>query len=605
MRRSTSFRLIARRYAFTALPAMPADLTVLSPEDLRALSDELHAYFSERRSEAQTPELVTELTTVVGHIKALRTELAGRESVDFAAQLDALDAEVGQPELPAPGTGEGETGEGVTADLVVPVTAALSVEIDSEAFGRGVGQALADVNAALRASAAPEGGTPYVSPGLGRLTVRERMEPGAAAVEVLAPSSVITAAADIPGLTMGSNIESMDQLRDAFASRWANLGVSSTVEGEKVGIARIEAQYPEDRIIRPGSVDLVKQTEHIVSPDAVMASGGLCAPVAPLYTQIVIANDMRPVAEALPTFAADRGGVRYIPPPTLASLIASPPDPNPYFLGDAVGVETVAQDAAGGSKLCLDVPCNDIQEVDIEIIWRCLQFANVTSRTFPEQVEAFIRLAAAGWAAAAENVLLTNIMNACTPVTIAKAFGTARDLFAGLGNAAAYLRNHNRTDPKLTVRVLLPAWLRDAVRADLARTFAGSLDFFSFADAMIDAALGEYGIVASWYIDEATGTSQLFAAAVSGDPLPTWPAEIACAMFFEGNFLHLDAGILDLGIIRDSTLTALNKFRNFGESFENVVFIGPEALWLTLTTCPDGGLAEAYVIATQDCSYSN
>ena len=63
--------------------------------------------------------------------------------------------------------------------------------------------------------------------------------------------------------------------------------------------------------------------------------------------------------------------------------------------------------------------------------------------------------------------------------------------------------------------------------------------------------------------------------------------------------------VIDLGIIRDSTLTALNKFRNFGESFENVVFIGPEALWLTLTTCPDGGLAEAYVIGAQDCTYDN
>jgi hypothetical protein len=612
MRSSRNFRLIPRRYSFTELPAMPATLTELSVEDLTALEGELTNYFAERRAETQTPVLIEELTTVVGNIRSVRTELAGRTSPDYAADLAALDAELAA--IPAAAVPEG-TGDGTEGgEVIVHVTpvigeldiAASGLTIDSEALGRGIAAGLVEANAAIRASGAPEGGEPMEIPGRGLISFRPRSaEPVVISPAMQtgdAPTSVITAAADIPGLPTGSQLDSMDQLRDAFASRWGSLGQSNVVHGEKVGIARVTAQYPEDRIIKAGSHDLVRQVEHITSPDVVMASGGLCAPVAPLYTQIVIANDMRPVAEALPTFAADRGGVRYIPPPTLSSLQASSPDPNPYFLGDAIGVESVAEDAAGGTKLCLDVPCNDIAEVDIEIIWRCLQFANVTSRTFPEQVEAFIRLAAAGWAQAAEQVLLDGIKNASTPVTLAKTFGTARQVLAQLGQAAAYLRNHNRTDPKLTVRVLLPAWVRDAMRADMTNTFAGSMDFFSYADALIDSQLAEYGIVASWYIDTPTGSGQLFEAAVSGSALPSYPATIEVFMFFEGNFLHLDAGILDLGIIRDSTLTALNKFRNFGESFENVVFIGPEALAMTLTTCPDGGLAEAYVIGMQACA---
>lgn len=612
MRSPRTFRLIPRRYQFSELPAVPANLAELSAEDLGALEAALTSYFSERRAETQTPELVTELTTVVGHVRNVRQELASRQSTDFAADLTALDAEIAATVATTP-PATTPPAEGAPPAEGEPLAASATIEaqplqIDAEALGRGIAQGLVQANDAIRASAGTpgEGGTPLEIPGRGLISFRPRSAepPGLApAVAVLdAPGSVITAASDIPGITSGSEIGSFEALRDAFASRWGSLGISNVVHGEKVGIARIQGNYPEDRVIKAGSTDLVRQVEHITSPDAVMASGGLCAPVAPLYTQIVIANDMRPVAEALPTFAADRGGVRYIPPPTLSSLQANSPDPNPYFLGNAIGTESVAEDAAGGTKLCLDVPCNDIAEVDIEIIWRCLQFANVTSRTFPEQVEAFIRLAAAGWAQAAEQVLLDGIANASTPVTAAKTFGTARQVLAQLGRAAAYLRNHNRTDPKLTVRVLLPAWVRDAMRVDMAYTFSSSLDFFAYADALIDNELAEYGVVASWYIDEATGTGQIFSAAVSGSPLPEFPSTIAAYMFFEGNFIHLDAGILDLGIIRDSTLTALNKFRNFGESFENVVFIGPEALAITLTTCPDGGLAAAYVIGSQDCT---
>ena len=90
----------------------------------------------------------------------------------------------------------------------------------------------------------------------------------------------------------------------------------------------------------------------------------------------------------------------------------------------------------------------------------------------------------------------------------------------------------------------------------------------------------------------------MFAGAVSGDAMPDFPTTVLSIVAPEGSFLHLDAGILDLGLIRDSVTTAQNKFRNFGESFENVAFIGPEALAITHTACPDGSYAAAFAVAT-------
>ena len=63
------------------------------------------------------------------------------------------------------------------------------------------------------------------------------------------------------------------------------------------------------------------------------------------------------------------------------------------------------------------------------------------------------------------------------------------------------------------------------------------------------------------------------------------------ALFPEGSFLFLDGGVLELGIVRDSVLNAENQFQIFGESFENVAFVGIESLWITTTVCPSGTVA--------------
>ena len=62
------------------------------------------------------------------------------------------------------------------------------------------------------------------------------------------------------------------------------------------------------------------------------------------------------------------------------------------------------------------------------------------------------------------------------------------------------------------------------------------------------------------------------------------------ALYIEGTFLHLDAGVLELGVVRDSTLNSTNDYQVFGETFENVARIGPtqSALWFTSTVCPSG-----------------
>jgi hypothetical protein len=75
-----------------------------------------------------------------------------------------------------------------------------------------------------------------------------------------------------------------------------------------------------------------------------------------------------------------------------------------------------------------------------------------------------------------------------------------------------------------------------------------------------------------------------------------FPDSFVWYLFAEGSFLFLDGGTLDLGIIRDSTLVGTNDYKMFVETFENVAFVGIEALKIT-STITVAGTAAALVSA--------
>ena len=62
------------------------------------------------------------------------------------------------------------------------------------------------------------------------------------------------------------------------------------------------------------------------------------------------------------------------------------------------------------------------------------------------------------------------------------------------------------------------------------------------------------------------------------------------AIFPEGAFIHVDGGMLELGLVRDSTLNSTNDFQIFGETFENVARLAPlqATRWITQDICPNG-----------------
>ncbi len=320
-----------------------------------------------------------------------------------------------------------------------------------------------------------------------------------------------------------------------------------------------------------------------LNPEALAASGGLCAPLTPYYDLAQVAVASRPVRDSLVGFTASRGGVIVGTPATIADI------------DTAITVVTAEQDAAGGSaatKGCQHIDCPPFTEVTVDVIARCLEIGNLTGRTYPELVAQWTELVMAAHARTAEGLMLDAIKGYSTAVTQAIQYGATSTLLAGILQAAAGMRSRHRMSPDAVFQAWLPEWTRDLLLNDLENQQFGRFDY---ERGNIDGLLRSRGIVPTYYFDSAsTGTDQIFPAQ-SAAALIQFPTVFEWAIAPLNSFMFVDGGTLDLGLVRDSVLNSTNDYQIFAETFENVAFIGVESLWVETTLCPSG-----YVALPQD-----
>lgn len=387
----------------------------------------------------------------------------------------------------------------------------------------------------------------------------------------------ITAGADIPGITAGSELPNMRAVADAMTKRIHAMGRTSGGDGEQHTIATLTASFPEDRYLFASDRDgNSKKIAAVVEPQAIVAAGGLCAPVEVSYDIFGLdGSTARPVRDALAVFSADRGGIRFVTPPTLDDLDGAV---SLWTLQDDIDAATAG--APDPVKPCLRVNCGSEVVVYTDAIPLCLTFGNLGARTWPELVERHLELAMVQHARYSETRLLTRIGTLSTAVSAVADLSAARDFFVQLDQAAAGYRNRYRMDPAAPLRIILPEWFRNALRADLTMQLPGDGQdvTFGLADNFMANWFSVRHINASWTLDGETG--QILGAQAAG-ALNAFPSDLVWYLFAEGTFLFLDGGTLDLGLVRDSTLNGTNDYKVFLETFEGVAKVGIEALKIT------------------------
>lgn len=378
----------------------------------------------------------------------------------------------------------------------------------------------------------------------------------------------------------GVPINDQRELAAAFerAVRSGRQGVPSLV-------ASVRTELPEGRQLTRDDVTNEALVVAALSPAALVAAGGLCAPLPAIYDLFGVGSAERPLREGLPTFGAERGGVQLRRAVQLGDV------------GGSVGVWTVQNDVDAGTaglpdptKAIITATCPPVDTVQVQAITRRVRFGNLQSRFDPESVSALLDATLVAHARLAEQELLRGIAAASVAVTVGARLGATRDLLTDVERAAVAYRSRHRMSPAAVLRVILPDWARGLLRSDLARQLPGDNTL-----AVTDGQLAEYlsvrGIRPIYSLD-----AQVFGAQAVG-PLLGWPATVTWTLFPEGSFLYLDGGELDLGVVRDSALNAVNSAEVFAETFEAVAFRGPQALQVTSTVSATGAVSGTVVPA--------
>lgn len=561
---------------------VPEDLSTLSDDDLAGFASEYAQTF--RAIEAEDPAVCGDRT-----------------------MLDLLEAsETAHTALESITTEQGRRAEAVStfkskmASLTADLPAAQVLETEEPAGDPEPEPDADDAAAALAAETEAAEAAEAVTASMRRpLPVPSRRHAPVVVVDpepTGGPQEVpLTAAAGLRGFQFGQELTE-DNLADALAN-----AINHPSGGRQVvaSASWIDA-IPSERTLTPDAANsnqnkiMATQKMAVVETAALVAAAGQgnCAPLEPYYNLWNQSVQDRPVRDSLVGFAAARGGITYMPPPSL----------NDFIDNGAVGNISEADQSAGGTfatKTCAVITCSDIVSMQVNQVYKCLQFGNLQSRAYPEFVAQQNNLAMSEWARFAETLLLDSIKAGSTQVTglDVSAQGAVNNYFGDLIVAAAAIRSNLRLAADSPLQGIAPLWVRDELALDLVR---GQFDRFEIGIQGVENLLSRYGINMAWTLDGPSDGTQVFGVQ-NGGALTKFPSTVETALFPAGSWLFLDAGTLDLGIVRDSTLNQINAYQLFAETFEIAAFVGVVSYWITSTLCPTGVVSAPSATTTGWC----
>jgi hypothetical protein len=423
--------------------------------------------------------------------------------------------------------------------------------------------------------------------------VPEENRPDEEALAAAAP--VIRVGGDIPGYTAGATLVDFDDAIEAITTKVNSMrGIGGDGEHVMVASIRSEEDVPDSRVLRAGdAAGNSKKIRELISdpanltPEALVAAGW-CAPRAPIYDVPTIGTTARPVRDGIPGFTADRGGVTWMPPPSLAAAVEAMArwtwDSTAGKWQSYAGPSGTTKTATPDLKPCIDIPCGPEQSADLEALTICLCFDNMMTRANPEWVRANTDVTLVAQARFAEQYLLAKLWDSLLSTADGLTIGTpetqlgaARDFLTTVRLTAAQFRWRHRLSPTQPLQILAPAWLRDAIADDLMIQMPGD-DTMATSYAEIDSYLSDANVSAIWYLDDVpvgAGGAVAVGADDAFDSYVAFPANAEWLLYTTGSFVRLDGGSLDLGIVRTKDDVQKNKYCEFSETFESVAYMGP------------------------------
>ena len=356
----------------------------------------------------------------------------------------------------------------------------------------------------------------------------------------------ITAAADLPGISPGTNIGTL-QLAESMHDRARVLR-----DGQSAPVGRVHV--PQTHMLGTDPESNLRMIDDIIgNPNAatLVASGGWCAPSQPVFDLFDIGPDTDNLFDLPGLGTSVRAGVMI---------------PSFYGIGDAAGalwtwteandIDAADNDGSAGdvTKPCLKIPCPTWSECRLEAEGLCVTHGNLSDRAWPELTRQFVSIVMAAhlrrMSAAKIAKVLADTTAAAAPGATMTAGDAASDLLGIIELAARDTRSQYRIGATRSIDVLLPDWILPVLRSNMAqRIDAAMLDV---TDAQIIGWLTMRGVRPQFTPD----WQPLHAGAAA----TAWPANVTFAMWLTGSYIAIDGGTIDLGVQRDSLLNATNDF---------------------------------------------
>lgn len=559
------------------IPDVPEDLTSLSDEELADLGAQIGEAVKALADADLTDENIASIETLAGLADRIDTEAAEREEasaalaerreaalarfapaepegedeVDDAEAATVEDAEAATVETEAAATVETEVDEpevveAIAASAPKRPSAGTLAKIRSAAKAPSEPPAAAPAESGFRASFAVNGGSPADAP-----TVKDRRHLG-----------------------------------ELLAKRAASFGTVPAGVSEPISVATASWERPHQVGQDPVENFGVFRSAIEDANQALVASGPVATPLSPLYDFFRLAEPQTPVEDALPVVGAPRGGVRFIP--GNCSRTAG---------NGAITIQTSADNTdpnAPDLKNVLHVPTSSVTETLVTAVSEIMEFGNLQYRTFPEQVANFTEDVAVAYAAKKETLYLDTIDAAATAVTgVTTGYGITRNLLWNYATAATNYRQRQGMKREALLQAVIPSWVVDAIILDL-KLGLGDANFQA-STAMVEDMFRRINVAPIWHNDGTTAGAgaERFGGAQAAGNLNAWPTEVAGYMFAPGEWVRMDGGTLDIGVVRDSTLNRRNDLQIFMEEWTGLVHYGCETLKLKVPVVVNGTGADA------------
>lgn len=563
----------------------PADITSLSDEELAQLEADATSEFDAlvESDEGDPNARLARASELADIIDAARDETSARvtAAAEHEAQVQALRDRVRPP---------GEGGEGDEANDGTPEPAPTPEPAGVTASTRVTRQGTGVVDKLVSGEPMPQA-TRRLNPTLSEIranaarTTQQRRNP-----------SVLVASSDIPNVAQGSRLADMDALVAALHMRARALPVTALGENATwwpVASMQLDHRYTLDMRATPEEVNDVLVAA--ADPDALVAAGGWCAPSEISYDfyNIVCEDGMLD----LPTVGVNRGGMRW---PTSASFQNFlPGSSNFWSWNETQDVAAVTGTGQSGTKTCARVPCPAYNEERLHCDGFCLTAGNLMTDAFPELIANHTRLLFAGHAHRMNNLRIAALLTSAASTSItgygAAGAGLVSPVLSAIELSATDYREKYRMCEDAVLEVVLPRWLRGAMRADLRRRTG--VDMLEVTDARLMNMFDLINVRVQWVTDWQVDSTGLPGAAT---PIVVWPTTVQFLLFAAGTFV-LGRGLqLNLGVIRDSVLNATNDYTaEWMEECWLIAKIGHESRLGTIAICADGTTGAADLTACQ------